>query len=786
MKNIKVKILVPVIMLSLAGILASILGIQSVRKVMKKSNVITEDAVPCITAIDGLVTGFQELNKLIYAHMVTSDKDETMQLEVKIQEVRKNVTDDFGDFQSMAKTQEEKDAYATCRKVYNQYMQDYSTALGWSRDKIMEKALEIANHQLAEETTLMEEQLDILKGISNSRITNATKDQKEVYSQSLAVVVIVAIFLLMVSVGAVVVTFMTIIRPVNSAKRQLDRIIADIDNNNGDLTARISINTHDEIRGLVDGINRFLETLESVLTDIVSSSTRLHTVAVNVAGNLDCVNEESNDISAAMEELAASMQEVAATMEMMTGNTDDVDREVKTVVENTNRLRTYAVSMEVRASELAEKAIVNKNRTGEMIEGITKTLDMAIENSSNVAKVNELTSDILSISSQTNLLALNASIEAARAGAAGRGFAVVADEIRKLADSTKDAANYIQNINLQVVEAVNSLAKSATDLLNYTREYILPDYDHFVSAGESYREDAEKINSAMERYQENTNRLQTIMIQMASSIEAVSVAVSESAEGVSLAAENTNQLVDQVADVDKEIKINESISVELLKQADAFQHDENFSSEAVTEEVTGKKKFFKRKKAKAGKGQDTEGSKKRFGLKKAKAAEGEATEGSKKKGFGRKKGDVAEGEMPAASKKKGFGRKKGDAAEGEASAESKKKGFGRKKAETVKENASDVVKEEESSSLQEVAVTEVKAKKAAKKDSEKKALKAEAAKQEQQARKEAKALKAEAAKQERQARKEAKALKAEAAKQERQARKEAKALEAANKKMPKK
>ena len=785
MKNIKMKILVPVIMLSLAGILASVLGIQSVRKVMKKSNVITKDAVPCITAIDGLVTGFQELNKLIYAHMITTDKDETMQLEVKIQEVRKNVTDDFGDFQSMAKTQEEKDAYATCRKVYNQYMQDYSTALGWSRDKIMEKALEIANNQLAEETTLMEEQLDILKGISNSRITNATKDQKEVYSQSLAVVIMVAIFLLIVSIGAVVVTVMTIIRPVNSAKRQLDHIIADIDNNNGDLTARISINTHDEIRGLVDGINRFLETLESVLTDIVSSSTRLHTVAVNVAGNLDCVNEESNDISAAMEELAASMQEVAATMEMMTGNTDDVDREVKTVVENTNSLRTYAVSMEVRAGELAEKAIVNKNRTGEMIEGITKTLDMAIENSSNVAKVNELTSDILSISSQTNLLALNASIEAARAGAAGRGFAVVAEEIRKLADSTKDAANYIQNINIQVVEAVNSLAKSATDLLNYTREYILPDYEHFVSAGESYREDAEKINKAMEHYQENTNRLQTIMMQMSSSIEAVSVAISESAEGVSLAAENTNQLVGQVADVDKEIKINESISIELLKQADAFQHDENLSSEAVTEEVTGKKKFFKRKKAKAGKGQDTEGSKKRFGLKKAKAAEGEATEGSKKKGFGRKKGDVAEGEVPEASKKKGFGRKKGDAAEGEVP-ESSKKGFGRKKAETAKGNFADAVKEEESSSLQEVAVTEVKAKKAAKKDSEKKALKAEAAKQEQQARKEAKALKAEAAKQERQARKEAKALKAEAAKQERQARKEAKALEAANKKMPKK
>ena len=46
-------------------------------------------------------------------------------------------------------------------------------------------------------------------------------------------------------------------------------------------------------------------------------------------------------------------------------------------------------------------------------------------NSKNVNKINELTNEILSISSQTNLLALNASIEAARAGEAGRGFAVL-------------------------------------------------------------------------------------------------------------------------------------------------------------------------------------------------------------------------------------------------------------------------------------------------------------------------------------------------------------------------
>ena len=61
------------------------------------------------------------------------------------------------------------------------------------------------------------------------------------------------------------------------------------------------------------------------------------------------------------------------------------------------------------------------------VGNILDVLNKAIEDSKSVDQVNNLTNDILNISSQTNLLALNASIEAARAGEAGKGFAVVAE-----------------------------------------------------------------------------------------------------------------------------------------------------------------------------------------------------------------------------------------------------------------------------------------------------------------------------------------------------------------------
>lgn len=80
-----------------------------------------------------------------------------------------------------------------------------------------------------------------------------------------------------------------------------------------------------------------------------------------------------------------------------------------------------------------------------MVIEMTELLQASMENSKKVTRINDLSNDILEISSQTNLLALNASIEAARAGEAGKGFAVVAEEIRILADNSRETANSIQH-----------------------------------------------------------------------------------------------------------------------------------------------------------------------------------------------------------------------------------------------------------------------------------------------------------------------------------------------------
>ena len=118
-------------------------------------------------------------------------------------------------------------------------------------------------------------------------------------------------------------------------------------------------------------------------------------------------------------------------------------------------LRKMAASINETAMQVSatmEELAASANDVNENQLALNKEIANVSEISS---KINEFTNLIRDIAKQTRLLGLNASIEAARAGTAGAGFAVVSEEIGKLADSSRETVDKIQEFTNQIGESVN-------------------------------------------------------------------------------------------------------------------------------------------------------------------------------------------------------------------------------------------------------------------------------------------------------------------------------------------
>lgn len=258
---------------------------------------------------------------------------------------------------------------------------------------------------------------------------------------------------------------------------------------------------------------------------------------------------------------SGEMQMLASSMGDMTVAAGEVNRNVRAVGDHvielaqaSEDLLSYASQMSLRADDMRATAEKNRQDTSDIMGDILVKLNQSIEESKSVEKVNELTKEILSISSKTNLLALNASIEAARAGEAGRGFAVVADEIRELADHSRVAANDIQNVNSMVVGAVKGLISSSDEMVKYVNENVLPDYDGYAQSGIQYSSDASYINEIVTEVSRMAVELRTLVKDITAEVDSITNTVEESTEGVSTSVAHIKELGGHIDQIVKEMK----------------------------------------------------------------------------------------------------------------------------------------------------------------------------------------------------------------------------------------
>ena len=372
-----------------------------------------------------------------------------------------------------------------------------------------------------------------------------------------------------IAAGVIVVRF-TVIAPARTATRELNIIIDGIEKNDGNLTARVTQKSRDEIGQLVGGVNKFIEVLHSIIAEIKADADNVSNSTNVVYQQISTADGNIMDVSATMQQLSAGMEEMAASAEHISNETDSISTSMENIAAQAGEGSNKAKDIKVRAVALRDDGIASKETTSSMADEIRTAVRASLEKSKDVEKINALTDNILNISSQTNLLALNASIEAARAGEAGRGFAVVADEIRTLADSSRATANDIQVISRDVTASVEELAENANKMIDFILNVVMPDYDKLVNMGEQYNRDAGDFDDIMIAFTEDSAQLKKTMEDVAGLIRSMSSTINENSEGVAMVSDSACGLTEGMSQIKDEMSHTEEVAARLGETVSRF------------------------------------------------------------------------------------------------------------------------------------------------------------------------------------------------------------------------
>ena len=565
----KLIILIPVFILGIFSIISNVMSVSNIRNVNRSAVQISEVSLKNVSGLAEIQKQTQDIHNLGLSHIIAVDLDSMIKLVEKIRSQEDALEKDLESYKIYV-TPDTKKEYNDIKKNYEELKYECANVMAFSAAGKNEDAYELANGKISKCADAIESDIESIKKIVNQDADAQRQKLTSAYHSSIGTSIVTILISIAALFSAMVAVLRWVIYPLANTNREMNEIISEIDNRQGDLTRRVTITNNKEVASVGGGINAFMAKLQEIFRMISSNSRDLEGVVNEVRESVQTSNGSVSDLSALTEELSATMQDISDNASRINENTESVAGEVKSIAEKTIEINQYTKEMKEHAEAMEHAARENMDTTGAKVNDIVSVLSQAIEDSNSVNQVDNLTNDILNIASQTNLLALNASIEAARAGDAGKGFAVVASEISQLAAASQEAANNIQSINAIVITAVHNLADNANGLVEYMNEKILPEFQKFVESGGAYHDKATFIESVMADFEAKTDSLQNSMDEIANSVNTISHAIEEGVSGVVSAADSTQVLVSDMDKISKKMDENFAIAEGLKKETSVF------------------------------------------------------------------------------------------------------------------------------------------------------------------------------------------------------------------------
>ncbi len=532
------------------------------------NDVIYENNYKSTVAMETINNGLSDVRRELSYIVQERYKDETSKYKSSIDSIAKICGEAEEQYLKLIVDDDDKKLFTAFQNAMADFRIDRSKVITYAQDGEYEDALDYLDTVAGPAAEKTQDCIEALIEYNSNAAKESVEDANSTYARSITILVTVAV--IAGSISVLIGLFMAgaITKPIKIAVGVTNAIAS------GDLTVVVDkkfLERRDEIGELAKGVKGMQDGLIETVEGIKSAAVNLGEQVTDTNETLSALNDKIADTSAATEELSASMEETGASSEEMNATAVEIEHAVETVAEKAEDGAAKSGEIHNRAGELGQRIKESIKKSNNVFNEIKVSLEKALDDSKAVNEINALADAILGITSQTTLLALNASIEAARAGEAGRGFAVVANEISALADNSKNTVTQIQAVTKVVMSAVNNLASSSNNLLNFVASDVMSDYKGMEDTALSYTEDATYVSDLTNDLSATAEELLASVQVLMRSISEVSSAAQEGARTTTTVAEQTSDVSMGASNIVDNMKQTQHTSDELTALVDKFK-----------------------------------------------------------------------------------------------------------------------------------------------------------------------------------------------------------------------
>ena len=356
-----------------------------------------------------------------------------------------------------------------------------------------------------------------------------------------------------------------ILRPLQIMMQEMQLIAA------GDFRNRPArIQADDEIGELAAEIREMRDKVRTMICAVHDSTQTLAASAEEMNATTEQSAQASNQVANSITEVAGGTAQQLEAVQSTRQVTEELSEQIQAVSGRAGQ----ASARGQEASEVAKQGGTKLKKVIDQIRQIEKsTQDSAAVVTSlgeRSKEIGQIVDTISGIAEQTNLLALNAAIEAARAGEHGKGFAVVASEVRKLAESSQDAAQQITDL----IKLIQTDTDLAVDRMRSGQQVVQVGAENILSTGEAFRsivDIVEEVSGQVKGISQEISAMASggrTIVEHVHTIGTLSKNAAEEAETVSAATEEQSASVQEIANASRSLA---RMAEELQTNIEKFQ-----------------------------------------------------------------------------------------------------------------------------------------------------------------------------------------------------------------------